>query len=268
MEEKRQTTGRFIPSTNCMVDQYYSGTDGDLSQPSKATGQTDCSPQRNRQSPITIIESQAQAVCLPDIAFDYEPNLAVTLTNIGHTFRIQAPSMGSIDVPVGSEVTRYWLSEVHFHRPSEHKFRLSQTDRDIRYAMEMHLVHRAPIATGKFEQSSVAVVGVWIDCKPGYPDQPEFAKVWKNLPVESNPTFVDGLNVDHLLPDLQSRSFYHYIGSLTTPPYTQDLLWYVLKAPVKLSPAQFEEYRRRFGMSARPPQRLCGRTVQNQTTRP
>ncbi len=52
------------------------------------------------------------------------------------------------------------------------------------------------------------------------------------------------------------------MGSLTTPPCSEDVRWQVLKTPVTLSAAQLAAFRKLYKMNARPVQPLNGRKVQ------
>jgi carbonic anhydrase len=63
-----------------------------------------------------------------------------------------------------------------------------------------------------------------------------------------------------LLPAV--RGYFTYTGSLTTPPCTEDVTWFVLKAPVPMSDAQVAAFARRYPHNSRPVQRLNGRKVQ------
>ena len=62
-----------------------------------------------------------------------------------------------------------------------------------------------------------------------------------------------------LLP--RSDVYYHYLGSLTTPPLTENVEWYVLKQPITASPEQLDALRRFYADNFRQPQPLEGRVV-------
>ncbi|MEJ8821699.1 carbonic anhydrase family protein [Variovorax humicola] len=66
-------------------------------------------------------------------------------------------------------------------------------------------------------------------------------------------------DISTLLPN--SRAYYHYLGSLTTPPLTENVEWYVLKDPVALSSAQLDEFRRHYPHNNRQIQPLNDRPV-------
>jgi diphthamide synthase (EF-2-diphthine--ammonia ligase) len=67
------------------------------------------------------------------------------------------------------------------------------------------------------------------------------------------------LDITPLLP--RKLGYYHYLGSLTTPPLTQNVEWYVLKQPVSLSAEQLATLRKHYPRNNRSIQPLNGRPV-------
>lgn len=69
------------------------------------------------------------------------------------------------------------------------------------------------------------------------------------------------VNVDpaQILPE--NRRYYTYMGSLTTPPCSEDVLWIVMKQPVQASAEQLDLFARMYPMNARPIQSAAGRTI-------
>ncbi len=62
-----------------------------------------------------------------------------------------------------------------------------------------------------------------------------------------------------LLPE--NRNYYTYMGSLTTPPCSEGVLWMVMKHPMPVSPEQIAVFARLYPMNARPLQPLHGRLI-------
>ena len=62
-----------------------------------------------------------------------------------------------------------------------------------------------------------------------------------------------------LLPE--SRAYYTYMGSLTTPPCTEDVLWMVFKQPMPVSAEQVGIFSRLYRNNARPIQPSNNRLV-------
>jgi carbonic anhydrase len=67
------------------------------------------------------------------------------------------------------------------------------------------------------------------------------------------------INVADLLP--KDRGYYHFMGSLTTPPCSEGVKWFVLKKPVEASSTQVAAFSKLFGSNARPVQPLHARVV-------
>ena len=60
------------------------------------------------------------------------------------------------------------------------------------------------------------------------------------------------------------RAYYKYVGSFTTPPCTEGVLWMVLRSPVALSEAQIARFRAIIHGNNRPVQPLNGRSIVTQ----
>ena len=67
--------------------------------------------------------------------------------------------------------------------------------------------------------------------------------------------------MNKLLPE--TRNYYTYMGSLTTPPCTEGVLWMVLKKPLQISPEQIAIFSRLYRNNARPIQPANGRLVKD-----
>lgn len=74
-------------------------------------------------------------------------------------------------------------------------------------------------------------------------------------------TPASSIDLNRLLPSVDSRNYYHYSGSLTTPPYTEGIEWYVFKTPIKILKADLDKYIAKFPRYERLPQDLNGRTI-------
>jgi carbonic anhydrase len=136
--------------------------------------------------------------------------------------------------------------QFHFHRPSEERINGRQSD------MVAHMVHKD--ADGK-----LAVIAVLLN--QGDVPHPMVQLVWNSLPLEKNteqysPVMMD-LNL--LLPE--RREYYTYMGSLTTPPCTEGVLWMVMKQPSAMSREQIGIFSRLYPMNARPIQSAGGRMI-------
>jgi carbonic anhydrase len=116
----------------------------------------------------------------------------------------------------------YKLVNFHFHTPSEHRINKEH------YPVEMHMVHQD--ATGK-----IAVLGFVIQlCTTRYSALPYVAlrKVSQIAPGQTITT--DPLNFAEIIEYVRTKRFYQYSGSLTTPPCSEGLSWFVGTEPLYL----------------------------------
>jgi len=195
-----------------------------------------------RQSPIDIREGLA--VDLEKIGFDYRPSAFSVLDN-GHTIQVNVAAGNGLSV-MGR---RYELVQFHFHRPSEERVNGRQFD------MVAHLVH-------KDAQGRAAVVAVLLE--RGRDDQahPLIQTVWAHLPLEKGEALAATqaqIDLTQLLP--AERGYYTFMGSLTTPPCSEGVLWMVMRQPVTLSAQQIGVFARLHPMNARPLQAGSGRLI-------
>lgn len=194
-----------------------------------------------RQSPIDIQSKSASRASLPPLQVNYAETTLEILNN-GHTIEDDYHGGGTLNVG-GHE---YRLAQFHFHSPSEH------TLDGVNSPMEMHLVH-------KDAQGQLAVIGVMISEGAAHP---ELAKLWKHLPAQpgrAEEVPGESVNAAKLLP--ASLSCFRYSGSLTTPPCSEDVSWFVLRQPITASAEQIAAFRSIISGNNRPTQPLNGRVV-------
>jgi len=191
------------------------------------------------QSPIDI--RGAKRADLPELKFDYKP-APLNIIDNGHTIQVNYPAGSTLTV--GDKT--YTLKQFHFHHPSEEHV----NGRD--YDMVVHLVHADA-------EGHLAVVAVF--WRNGNANE-LIDLVWKNIPKEKEKAVdVSGatVNAEELLP--ADRGYYTFAGSLTTPPCSEGVTWYVMKTPVSLSQAQLATFAKLYPHNARPIQAANGREI-------
>jgi carbonic anhydrase len=57
------------------------------------------------------------------------------------------------------------------------------------------------------------------------------------------------------------RRYFTFMGSMTTPPCSEGVLWVVLQQPLSVSAAQIDIFSRLYPMNARPIQQTAGRMI-------
>jgi len=126
--------------------------------------------------------------------------------------------------------------QFHMHTPSEH------TINNRSFAMELQIVH---------EGVKSAVTGILFKlgkknrCLEKYFEAP--------APRAGCDRYIGDINLGCFFRD-KTAKYYQYSGSLTTPPCTENVEWYVLQKPFEISRQQLEVFKTRFVMNARPTQ--------------
>ncbi len=194
-----------------------------------------------RQSPINIETSATLQGPAEPLQFNYRSSSGTVINN-GHS--IQVDVSGENTLTVRGSV--YKLLQFHFHSPSEEQVNSRSS------AMVAHLVH-------KNAGGNLAVVAVLLE--PGMPN-PLMDRVWTYMPLDVGdlvrmPAGV--LDVNELLP--KDQRYFQFMGSLTTPPCTEGVLWMVLKQPVQLSKDQIKLFQQLYLDNARPVQPINARVV-------
>jgi len=191
------------------------------------------------QSPIDI--RGAKAADLPEIKFDYKPAPLKVIDN-GHTIQVNYAPGSTMDV--GGK--RYELIQFHFHKPSEEKIDGKA------HAMVAHLVHKGG-------DGALAVVAVLLD--KGH-DNPTLRAIWSHLPKHKEKEVAVATTIDAagLLP--ADKGYYTFDGSLTTPPCSEGVRWFVLKTPMTVAASELSAFAKLYPMNARPTQPLNGRAVE------
>src|SRR3972149_12058748 len=195
--------------------------------------------ERKSQSPIDITEATHED--LGSITFNYTTSPLKVINN-GHTIQVNYEKGSSISV----NSKEYELLQFHFHSPSEHTIKGKASD------MVVHLVHKS-------KEGELAVIGGLLEKGKG---NTLVQTVWNNLPKkEGEENTVKGITVNaaEFLPE--NRSYYNYSGSLTTPPCSEGVNWFVLKTPTAVSEAQVAKFKSIFKKSVRPVQRSEERRV-------
>ncbi len=217
---------------------HHAGDEGPENWKNLCDGFADCGGQA--QSPIDIKSDALKSPAgLQAITVNYGAS-AVNIINNGHT--VQFNISGEHTAMLGGK--EYKLLQFHYHALSEH------TIDGKYYPLEVHFVH-------KHSDSDFAVIGVMFEKGAA---NPLFDRYLAHFPqsggdYKATETFEPAA----MLPS--DMSYYHYQGSLTTPPCSEVVSWYVLKTPVTASARQLEDFAKILDNNYRPVQPLNGREV-------
>lgn len=233
----------------------YSGPEGPAYWGNLTKEFSTCSKGRN-QSPINIQESTIDSLFKLEFHYNTVP---MSILNNGHTIQINYSNINKAEantVKIANNVyalpnatqynsslnisgETYKLLQIHFHSPSEHEVAGKS------YALEAHFVHMNA-------QKQLAVVSVLF--KRGRQNT-FIQKLWNNMPTNAGaPTTYNQVvvNASDLLP--ANKSYYHYRGSLTTPPCSEGVRWFVMRNHLEVSDAQVARFNYIIGNNNRPTQ--------------
>uniref|UniRef100_A0A8V0XMF8 Carbonic anhydrase n=1 Tax=Gallus gallus TaxID=9031 RepID=A0A8V0XMF8_CHICK len=212
--------------------------------------------QGNRQSPIDIISAKAvYDPKLMPLVISYESCTSLNISNNGHSVMVEFEDIDDKTVISGGPFeSPFRLKQFHFHWGAKHSEGSEHTIDGKPFPCELHLVHWNAKKYATFGEAAaapdgLAVVGVFL---------------------EGTKAQFRSFNPKCLLP--LSLDYWTYLGSLTTPPLNESVIWVVLKEPISISEKQLEKFRMLLFTSEedqkvqmvnnfRPPQPLKGRTV-------
>jgi len=229
------------PASARPVHWGYEGEDGPSNWASLSPVYALCA-QGKRQSPINIVKTEVKSGATwkldyktTSLRIAHNEHMDEIIDN-GHTIQITVDEGSTFSF--GDKT--YNLKQFHFHTPSEHTL-------DGQHApMEMHMVHQGA-------DGSLAVVGVLF--KEGNVPNENFSKIIANLPnAKGDSKHITDVNLELKVHMPKDNYAYHYTGSLTTPPCSEDVQWLVLRDPVSLTADQLTAFSSRIGPNNRPTQ--------------
>ena len=230
----------------------YEGAEGPGHWAELSTDFAACASGRE-QSPIDLTNaSEVTGVqferVIGELIVDFDRRSEILdLIDNGHTIQVTPDAEVGLDI----EGVHFGLAQFHFHSPSEHAIE------GVRYPLEAHFVMSNTAG-------ELAVLGVLYE--EGEHD-PALDLIVAHLPGEVG----DARHLEDLELDIEALKplpddFYAYYGSLTTPPCSEGVRWFVIAKPEELSAAQIEAITAHLHDNARPLQPLNERKILRVTT--
>lgn len=196
-----------------------------------------------QQSPIDI--AGARKAKGSPLNFGYKAT-ALNIVNNGHAIQANCDNGSTVQ----ADGARYYLKQFHFHSLSEN------TVDGKHFAMECHLVHLD-------KGGNIAVVGIFFTTGA---ENKFLAQFWDRMPKKAGQEVGDEkvqLKIADILP--ADKSCYAFAGSLTTPPCTEGVRWYVFSQPVEMSADQLKAFQKLYKDNYRPVQPLNERRIRHYT---
>ncbi|UII34585.1 carbonic anhydrase family protein [Fulvivirga ulvae] len=168
------------------------------------------------QSPVDILQTETDSTLQPlDIHYSKSTKIHEVVNN-GHSIQY--------NFDAGDYITlngeKYELKQFHFHELSEH------TIKGVHFPMVIHLVHVSE--SGKYAVFAVMAVESEIN-SPAF----QFLDGYLPLAVDEKKGVNATFNMNDVIP--QQKQYYAYTGSLTTPPCTEGVQWFIFKQPLSVS---------------------------------
>ncbi len=238
--QKKENKTEQVKNINCsdVHWSHHKGEDGPSNWKNLCDGFSACGGQE--QSPVNISkENTITGEELSAPKFTYGKS-KVAIINNSHTVQFNVDGENKVNLN-GKE---YKLLQFHYHALSEH------TIDGKHFPLEVHFVH-------KHSDTDFAVLGImFVEGK----SSALFDKYLDKFPTtKGNYKSEDLIDLLSLFP--KNRSYYHYDGSLTTPPCSEVVNWYVLKNPVEASKEQIEKISKILHDNYRPVMPLNDRKV-------
>ena len=196
------------------------------------------------QSPINIIDKDAKLdASLKPLDIHYASATKINnVVNNGHSIQYNFEPGDYFNY----KGEKYALKQIHFHESAEH------TMNGVRYPMVIHMVHVS-------DKNHYAVFAVMV--KEGNNSAP-FNFLESYLPLEKGQTKPVNTSFDLTKNLPKDKAYYSYVGSLTTPPCTEGVNWFVFKEPITISLKQVKELQKLMPINNyRNEQPLNGRVV-------
>jgi carbonic anhydrase len=198
--------------------------------------------QGHEQSPVDMRGAHLNKKLAP-LEFHYIAG-PVTVENTGNVIVVHVNPGGYMVV----DGVRYGLEKIEFRRPSETAIHGKLTD------MDAEMLHRS-------SDGRMAIVEVRFTMNRGDANA-MMAALWEHLPTKAGASekVTALVNAGGFLP--ADRGYWTYTGSLTTPPCTEGVRWFVMEQDLSISREQLRQFSGLFRMSSRPLQDLHGRKIE------
>mmetsp|Transcript_22196 Transcript_22196/g.30595 ORF Transcript_22196/g.30595 Transcript_22196/m.30595 type:complete len:322 (-) Transcript_22196:349-1314(-) len=206
-------------------------------------GEEACSPENwyayaedcagESQSPINVVQA-SPSTTLSQLVLNKnnEDCDLLYLVDNYHTWKVDMSECDGSYTTTWNDVD-YELVQFHFHSPSENTIGGGYFD------AEMHLVHASA-------EGELLVIGVMFDVVD-YGGNHFFSQFWNNT-WSDDPDWYRVVSLEsnldpytEILP--ATPSYYHWNGSLTTPPCSEGVTWILMSQPSSMSQTQLDMMR-------------------------
>lgn len=204
------------------------------------------------QSPINILSFKEETTDKHEVTLHFQDKIEA-VKNLGHTVQLDFSEGSSISF----DGLTYTFKQIHFHTPSEHLID------GMTFPMEMHVVTDIP-AKEENDLPRYLVIGFLFKMGQTNKFIDEFLNLIPQTKHAEKPLKPGTIKVRGIFTGTEQRdveNYYHYRGSLTTPPHTETVEWFVYKHILEASPEQIAILNVIQGDNARRIQGTFGRII-------
>ncbi|WP_227429617.1 carbonic anhydrase [Psychrobacter sp. I-STPA6b] len=194
-----------------------------------------------KQSPINITQASGSTETAP--ITHYTPS-DVDVKNNGHTIVF---TLDNDDNTLMIHGEKYTLKQFHYHTPSEHQIA------GVNYPAVIHFVHAN-------DKEELAVIGVMLNPTGENTALTKLIQTGIEATQAHNTITIHNVDINKLLPT--NSPYYHYSGSLTTPPCSEQVQWFVMTKPLAVSQSTLATMIQMYHDNNRPVQPVGSRTVE------
>lgn len=206
----------------------------------------------NSQSPIDIITKDAHydsSLNINRLSIQYSQANDFEVVNNGHSVTISRKNNTGHQLSGGPLDNNYRFAQFHFHWGCNSSVGSEHLLDGKAFPAELHLVHWNSDLFDSFGEAAtsrngLAVLGFFIQI--GDKVNPGLKKITDFLPQVNETGGKKDLkatyNMADILPD-NTKDYWTYSGSLTTPPCAESVTWFVFKSPIHATEDQMKQFR-------------------------
>lgn len=209
-----------------------------------------------KQSPIDLDPMPTAELNDVKLPYSYQPMTGRALANAGTTVQVSG-NLGTLTLPDGE----YVANQFHFHFPAEHRI----GGEDSLAVGEMRIVHQKKGSRGSDGLAMVSIMlNLPLESEELRAQEQFFIDLGMlSIPPEGNFTNPFAAPVDlSVFSGVLKGNFWQYTGSLTAPPCTEGVKWFIMEKHAVVSGLVLQHFKTKFpSMNARPVQSSFGRVV-------
>jgi len=253
---------------------------GELGPDNWAAVDRRCAHHSPRQSPINVLIHHSEySDSLDRISLKDSGDADGSITGLNNGHSVNFRFANSIRVKGGDLTATYKVAGAHFHWGRTDAVGSEHYINGHSFPLELHIVTYNEddydnVGAAVNGVDSLAVLGVLFQISDE--DNPAMEPIVAALSEAKDqgvPVNVEKFELDDLLP-INTKEYYRYEGSLTTPPCAESVIWTVFRHPISISSAQLAQFRllnktpahpahhvARIDQNWRPVQHIHARTV-------